>query len=150
MRILTLVAGVESLSDAVRLTEEIRTFNAGIDFRLRFLHIEIEQVYAVPAGLAQEVRSPEDRGEVHEIPPGPPLDAAARLALVLHRERPQVLVIAGRGPLLEPALAAARAVGTKLAFFGAERARSDGALDLGAEPGRALEGLTGVAREMQS
>ena len=151
MRILTLVAGVESLDDAVRLTDEIRTFNAGIDFRLRFLHIEIEQVHAVPAGLTDRLRGRMDRrGDIHEVPPGAPLDAAARLALVLHRERPQVLVIAGKGPLVEPALAAARAAGTRIAFYGTGRHRGDGALDLGADPNSALEGLTGVARELQS
>jgi hypothetical protein len=150
MRILTLVAGEGSVAEAAGLLEQIRTFNACIDFRLRFLHMEIEQVHAVPAGQGEEIRRRAERAEVHEIPPEPPLEAAARLALLLQKERPQVLVIAGAGPLLEPGLAAARVAGTPVAVYGTGREVRDGVLDLGADPNRALEGLTGVVREVKT
>jgi len=149
MRVLTLVTGSTAVSEAVRLTEEIRSFNSGIDFRLRFLHVEIEEVYAVPAALRPQIEELVGGAEIVEIAVGPPLETAACLALLLNRHRPDLLLITGRGPLLEPGAAAARASGTKLAFFGRERGRAPAALDLGLEPGRALEGMTGVAREIR-
>jgi len=149
MRVLTLVAGAQALPEALRLTEEIRTFNAEIDFRLRFLHVEIEEVHAVPAGLAGLIEERVERADVQEIPDGTALETAARLALLLVQERPSVLVIAGGGEFLDPGTAAALAYGTKLAFFGSDRGRADGALDLGTDPRAAVEGLTGVAREIR-
>jgi hypothetical protein len=148
MRILTLLAGGEALPDVVRLTEEIRSFNAGIDFRLRFLHIEIEEVHALPPGLRPELELAIERPEVREIPAEDPLEAAARLALLLNRERPDILVVAGDGVLHRAGVAAARACGTKLAFYGAARGRAEGALDLGGSARSAVERLTGVAREI--
>ena len=148
MRILTLVAGGEALPDVVRLTGEIRGFNAEVDFRLRFLHIEIEEVYAIPPGLKGKLEQAVPRADVREIPTEDPLEAAARLALLLSRERPDVLVVAGNGLLHQAGVAAARAFGTKLAFYGAARGRAEGALDLGDSARSAVERLTGVAREI--
>jgi hypothetical protein len=148
MRILTLVAGGEALPDVIRLTEEIRSFNAGIDFRLRFLHIEIEESYALPPGLLPELRRAVEEPRASEIAPEDPLEAAARLALLLNHERPDVLVVAGDGVLHKAGVAAARACGTKLAFYGPARGRADGALDLGDTARGAVERLTGVAREI--
>jgi hypothetical protein len=147
MRILTLLAGGDALPDVLRLTGEIRSFNAEIDFRLRFLHIEIEEVHgAVPAVRAElEERLP--RADVREIPEDP-LEAAARLALVASAERPDLLVIVGAGSLLAPGVAAARACSAKFAYFGADRGRGPDGLDLGADPRAAVELLTGVAREI--
>ncbi|MHC4820015.1 MAG: hypothetical protein ACYTF8_18405 [Planctomycetota bacterium] len=121
MRILTLIAGGDALPDVLRLTGEIRSFNAEIDFRLRFLHIEIEE---------------------------DPLEAAARLALVLSGERPDLLVVVGRGGLLKSGVAAARACTAKFAFFGTDRGSDGDGLDLGDDPRAAVEILTGVAREI--
>jgi len=148
MRILTLVAGGEALPEVVRLTEEIRSFNSEIDFRLRFLHIEIEEVHALPPGLRSALEESVSRPEVREIPVQDPLEAAARLALLFNRERPDVVVVAGEGMLHRAGVAAARACGTKLAFYGPDRGRADGALDLGENPRLAIERLTGVAREI--
>ena len=61
MRILTLVTGENSLPDAVSLTGEIRSFNAEIDFRLRFLHIEIEEVYAAIPELREKLAKQVER-----------------------------------------------------------------------------------------
>ena len=144
MRILTLVTGAEALPAALRLTGEIRTFNAEIDFRLRFLHVEIEEVYVLPADLAAAARKATSNDLV-EIATKDPLEAAARLALALEDHRPEIVVLAGDGPLLAPGLAAARACGRPVAFF-AGAAAGDG-LDLGSEPPSAVERLTGVARE---
>lgn len=148
MRIVTLVAGGEGLPDVVRLTGEIKDFNAEIDFRLRFLHIEIEEVYALPPGLSARLKQDVPRAEIREIATDNPLEAAARLALLLSRERPDLLVVAGNGILHEAGVAAARACGTKLAFYGAGRGRAEGALDLGESARSAVERLTGVAREI--
>ena len=148
MRILTLVAGSEALPDVVRLSGEIKGFNAEIDFRLRFLHIEIEEFYALPPGLRGQLEETVPRPEVREIAAEDPLEAAAHLALLLSRERPDVLVIAGDGALHKAGVAAARACGTKLAFYGKRRGRGDGALDLGDSARAAVERLTGVAREI--
>lgn len=148
MRILTLVAGGEALPDVVRLTGEIKSFNAEIDFRLRFLHIEIEEIYALPPGLRGRLEQAVQRPEVREIATEDPLEAAARLALLLNGERPDVLVVAGDGVLHKAGVAAARACGTKLAFYGARRGQAEGALDLGDTARSAVERLTGVAREI--
>jgi hypothetical protein len=148
MRILTLVAGGTALPDVIRLTEEIRSFNAGVDFRLRFLHIEIDESYALPPGLLPELERGIKEPRVHEIPAEDPLEAAARLALLLNEERPDVLVVAGDGALHKAGVAAARASGTKLAFYGPARGHADGALDLGDTARGAVERLTGVAREI--
>lgn len=147
MRILTLIAGGEALPDALRLTGEIRCFNAEIDFRLRFLHIEIEEVHGAAREVHAELVNQMERAEVREIPPNP-LEAAARLALVLSAERPDLLVIVGRGGLMAPGIAAARACSSKFAFFGDDRGRDDGGLDLGDDPRGAVERMTGVAREI--
>jgi hypothetical protein len=146
MRILTLLAGGEAVPDVIRLTGEIREFNSEIDFRLRFLHIEIEEVYALPPGLRGQLVEAVPRAEVREIATDDPLEAAARLALLLSRERPDLMVVTGDGLLHEAGVAAARACGTKLAFYGASRGSAEGALDLGADPRAAVERLTGVAR----
>lgn len=146
MRILTLLAGGEAVPEVIRLTGEIRGFNSEIDFRLRFLHIEIEEVYALPPGLRARVEEAIERAEVREIPADDPLEAAARIALLLSRERPDVLIVAGDGVLHKAGVAAARACGTKLAFYGRGRGKADGALDLGEDPRAAVERLTGVAR----
>jgi len=148
MRILTLVASGEALPDVVRLTGEIKGFNSEVDFRLRFLHIEIEEIYALPPGLREELEKAVSRPELREVATDDPLEAAARLALVLNRERPDVLVVAGNGVLHDAGVAAARACETKLAFFGRSRGRAEGALDLGDDPRSAVERLTGVAREI--
>jgi hypothetical protein len=148
MRILTLVAGGEALPDVVRLTGEIKGFNAEVDFRLRFLHIEIEEVHALPPGLRAPLEQAVPRADVREIATEDPLEASARLALLLSRERPDVLVVAGDGILHKAGVAAARACGTKLAFYGASRGSAEGALDLGDSARSAVERLTGVAREI--
>jgi hypothetical protein len=148
MRILTLVASAEALADVIRLTGEIKGFNSEVDFRLRFLHIEIEEVYALPPGLRGRLEQAVSRPALHEVGTEDPLEAAARLALLLSRERPDVLVVAGDGVLHKAGVAAARACGTKLAFYGPARGRAEGALDLGDDPRSAVERLTGVAREI--
>lgn len=147
MRILTLIAGGDALPDVLRLTGEIRSFNAEIDFRLRFLHIEIEEVFGAVQGVTAELEGQVDRAEVREIP-GDPLEAAARLALVLDGERPDLLVVVGRGDLVASGVAAARACEAKFAFFGSDRGSDGDGLDLGDDPRAAVELLTGVAREI--
>jgi hypothetical protein len=146
MRILTLLADGEAVPEVIRLTGEIREFNSEIDFRLRFLHIEIEEVYALPPGLRGELEAAVPRAEVREIATDDPLEAAARLALLLSRERPDVVIVTGDGILRKAGVAAAKACGAKLAFYGPSRGTAEGALDLGAEPRAAVERLTGVAR----
>jgi hypothetical protein len=148
MRILTLVASGNALPEVVRLNGEIKSFNAEIDFRLRFLHIEIEELYAIPPGLKGQLEKAVQRPEVREIPTEDPLEAAARLALLLSRERPDVLVVAGDGTLHKAGVAAARACATKLAFYGSSRGTAEGALDLGDNARSAVARLTGVAREI--
>jgi len=152
MRILTLVTGENSLPDAVALTGEIRSFNAEIDFRLRFLHIEIEEVYAAAPALSSALEQALDRIDFRPVQGDAPLDAAAHLALLLNAERPDLLVITGKGDLMEPGVAAALACGTSVGFFGTERgSKADGevGLDLGEDPHTAVERLTGVAREIR-
>jgi hypothetical protein len=147
MRILTLIAGGDALPDVLRLSGEIRSFNAEIDFRLRFLHIEIEEVFGSVGAVRAELEGRVERADVREIPEEP-LEAAARLALVLDGERPDLLVIVGHGGLLASGVAAARACEAKIAFFGARRGSAEAGLDLGDDPRAAIELLTGVAREI--
>ena len=147
MRILTLIAGADALPDALRLTGEIRDFNAEIDFRLRFLHIEIEEAHGAVQPVRIQLEAQVKRADVREIPPDP-LEAAARLALVLSGERPDLLVIVGHGSLLAAGVAAARACAAKFSFFGADRGSAEGGRDLGDDPRAAVELLTGVAREI--
>ncbi len=93
MRILTLLAGENSLAPAVALTNEIRTFNREIDFRLRFLHIEIEEVHVAPARLHEAARSAIDRIDLKTVEDGDVLQAAARLTLHFQAVRPDLFVI---------------------------------------------------------
>ncbi len=150
MRILTLVAGPEALADANRLGAEIRAFNVEIDFRLRFLHIDIEQALVAAAAVAAEL-SKSDVSRVHSLTTASPLAAAAALALLLERERPALLVVVGAGSLMEAGLAAAEVAGTRVGLFG-EHSRAQpgdpGVLDLGNDPRLAVERVSGVAREL--
>ncbi len=148
MRIVTLISGGEALADAVRLDAEIRSFNAGIDFRLRFLHVEIEPCFAADAAVAASFRAESGKLPVVELSGAEPLLAAASLALLLARERPALLLLVGDGALLAPGEAAAKASGTRRAYFGARRGSGEGGLDLGEVPASALDRLTGVAREI--
>ena len=141
MRILTLVTSPESAPLAVRLGDEIRSFNAEIDFRLRFLHVEIEAVVLAPAGVAIE--------GAEAVPADDSLPvSAARLALLLARERPAVLVTVGEGALEEAGVAAATAAGIRIARFAGGKCGED-EIDLGDDPAAALDRLTGVAREIR-
>ena len=87
MRIVTLVTGPEAVEDAVRLSAEIRQFNAEIDFRLRFLDIEIEDLFAGRAAEMSGIDGRVEHAVTRPVPPEP-LPAAASLALLLDRERP--------------------------------------------------------------
>jgi len=141
MRILTLVTNSEAVPLAVRLAEEFRSFNSEIDFRLRFLHIEIDAVVYAPVGVELE-------GAI-EIPDSASVAvSAARLALILSRERPSALVSIGKGALQEAAAAAALAADVRFARFCGDAA-AEGEIDLGTEPATALDRLTGVAREIR-
>ncbi len=148
MRIVTLISGAEALEETLRLDAEIRSFNAGIDFRLRFLHVEIEPSFAADAPVAASFRAESEKSSVVDLTVKEPLVAAAALALLLARERPALLLVVGAGPLLAPAEAAARASGTRLAYFGSGRGSGHGGIDLGEVPSSALDRLTGVAREI--
>jgi hypothetical protein len=140
MRIVTLITGPAAVPLALRLTEEIRSFNAEIDFRLRFLHVEIDQVVVAPPGADHpDARTLEGADR--------PIVAAARLALLLARERPAVLVAVGEGSLLDAAAAAAEAAEVRFARFAAGNPAHKAEIDLGSEPATALDRLTGVARE---
>jgi|GEM_PF-3306813 len=149
MRILTLLSGPEAVPLAVQLSKEIRSFNTEIDFRLRFLHVEIEEVSVAAPEVADALPDLATRPNLHKLE-GAEREtlAAARLALILARERPRILVALGNGTLVEPAEAAADATGTKFAQFGGGAGAREGALDLGDEPAVALDRLTGVAREI--
>ena len=149
MQILSLVTGPESVPESVRLTAEIRAFNAEIDFRLRFLHMEIDQAVAARTALVGELGAESEHMRILDVAEGPPLQTAATLALLLQRERPSLLVILGDGELQEPAAAAATAVGTRMAMFGERRGAAPDALDLGADAATAVERITGVAREIR-
>ena len=148
MRVLTLIAGGDALPDVLRLNGEIRGFNAEIDFRLRFLHIEIEEVFGAVRAVLAELERQVERASVREIPEDP-LEAAACLALVLNAERPDLVVIVGSGSLLASGVAAARACAARFAFFGANRGSAEDGRDLGDDPNGAVEILTGVAREIR-
>jgi hypothetical protein len=149
MRIVAVVTGPEALADAAGLAGEIRTFNAGVDFRLRFLHVEIEALFGAGAREGPELSRRVEWARPFAVRDGDPLRAAAGLALALHRERPELVVLVGDGELLGPGVAAAGEAGVKLAFFGGRRGSAEGALDLGAEPAAALDRITGVAREIR-
>jgi hypothetical protein len=141
MRILTLVTNSEAAPAAVRLAAEFRSFNAEIDFRLRFLHIEMDAVVYAAPGVEFEGGS--------EIPESASIAiAAARLALILSRERPAAMVSVGTGELQEAAAAAAIAAGIRFARFCGNSA-AEGEIDLGTDPAIALDRLTGVAREIR-
>ncbi|MHC4953356.1 MAG: hypothetical protein ACYTGZ_05655 [Planctomycetota bacterium] len=153
MRILTILSGPESVPLALQLTEEIRSFNAEIDFRLRFLHVEIEEVAVAAPEVADALPDLEARPNLHRLDGADrPTLASARLALIVARERPMVLVIVGNGPLWEAAEAAAVAADVKMAQFGGAEdapASAEGEIiDLGSDPAAALDTLTGVAREI--
>jgi len=148
MRIVTLVSGPDAVQDAVRLSAEIRQFNAEIDFRLRFLDIEIEEIFAGSEAEMASVANQVEHTQARAVPGEDPLRAAASLALLLNTERPAVCVLVGRGELSGSAVAAARETGTKVALFGKERGPIEGDLDLGGDPAGALDRLTGVAREI--
>ena len=155
MRILTLLSGAESVPLALQLTEGIRSFNAEIDFRLRFLHVEIEEVRVAGsssaealAGTGGKQASAEGLPPVQVLPEGErAMVAAARLALILAKERPTMVVVIGDGELAQAAGAAAEAADVKIACFGANEG-PEGALDLGSDAAAALDRLTGVAREI--
>lgn len=149
MRILTLVSGPEAVADAVRLSREIRAFNAGVDFRLRFLHIEIEEVLCVTAATRPGLDSQVERAEIRLLPEGGPLPVAATLAILAHEQRPDLVVIVGTGPLRDAGLAAASAAARPVAFFAGPPTSAEGSMDLGGDPGMAIEKLTGVAREVR-
>ena len=149
MRTLILVTGQDSVSETIDLSTEIRRFNAEIDFRLRFLDIEIEEFFAAPPASAGILSERLGSAEILALDADDSPRAAAELALTLDRQRPNLLVLVGAGPLLEPGIAAARAAESRFAHFGEPRATTDGALDLGADASGALERLTGVAREIR-
>jgi len=152
MRILTLLSGPEAVPFATQLTEGIRSFNAEIDFRLRFLHVEIEEVRVAGSQSAEALPATDGLPPVQVLPDcgsksARTAVAAARLALILAKERPSVLVMVGPGALAEAAAAAAEATEVKIACFGMDEA-PQGALDLGSDAATALDRLTGVAREI--
>jgi hypothetical protein len=148
MRILTLLSGPESVPLALELTEAIRCFNAEIDFRLRFLHVEIEEVRVAGSASAGALTQSDAQPAIQILPDGErEALAAARLALVLSKERPMMLVIVGAGQLATAAVAAGQAAEMKIACFGAEIA-PEATLDLGTDAAAAVDRLTGVAREI--
>jgi hypothetical protein len=149
MRILTLLAGPDCVPSVLRLAAEIRAFNAEIDFRLRFLDIEIAESYAAARETLEALGEEADHAQRLALEANRPLEASAALALALARERPDLLVVAGSGGLGEAGLAAARAAGTKLAFYGPGRGSAEGALDLGEEARGAVAAMSGVAREIR-
>lgn len=149
MRILTLVSGSPAVADAARLAGEVRSFNAGVDFRLRFLHIEIEALFAGAPADAEALAAEVDWAKPFAVPAADPLRASAALALLLARERPKLVVVVGDGALLAPGAAAAAEAGVRVAYFGDPRGGAEGAIDLGAEPAAALDRMTGVAREIR-
>jgi len=148
MRILTLVAGADAVPDATRLWEEIRAFNRAIDFRLRFLHIDIEGSFAAPADIVANLEN-DERQKVHAVPAKNALKASAALALLLDQERPALLIISGVGSLCDAGVAAAEVAGIRVALFGEGRGSHAGALDFGDDARVAVERMSGVAREIQ-
>ncbi len=148
MRIFTLLGGPSALGEAERLSQAVRAFNAGVDFRLRFLHIEIDEVHATPASAKAELEARVARAQITAIPDRGSLFAAAALGLALAETRPDLIVLVGHGELAEPGVAAAAAAGFRLAHFGRGRRPADGAVDLGEDPELALETMQSLAREI--
>jgi len=148
MRVFTLVGGPAAVPETARLSRAIREFNAGVDFRLRFLHIEIDEVFGVDAASRPTLLRSVEPAEWREIPDLGALHAAAALALAIAEARPDLVVIVGRGGLVEPGVAAAAAAGRRIGFFGRERGAADGGLDLGDDTDAALQQMTGMAREI--
>ena len=142
-----LIAGADAVPDATRLWDEFGAFNRALDFRLRFLHIDIEGALVATAGVADSLGLEKDL-TVHPVAPSNAPLAAAVMAMLLDRERPALLLIVGRGDLVSAGIAAAEAVGTKLALFGDARGSLEGALDLGVDARLAVDRMTGVAREL--
>lgn len=160
MRILTLVTGPEFVPQASRLSHEIRNFNAEIDFRLRFLHIEIEESHVAlkttreallatrrDDGLEGEKHAAfdDDRADVHDVSGTDPLEHAAGLALLLDRVRPDLFVVAGSGDLAAPGVAAAHVCRIRPAFYAtsADGAHGRGAGGSGADGGDEGDGGSG-------
>jgi len=148
LRILTLITGPDMLAEAEALANEFRTFNAGIDFRLRFLDIEIEEVFCAEANTAEALEARLKDTKIVRSRGKTPLEMAAGLALLLESERPHLLVVVGRGDLMEPAVAAAVVGPTRFAFFGRERGKHADALELGEDAAIAVERMTLMAREI--
>ena len=142
-----LIAGADAVPDATRLWDAIGVFNRALDFRLRFLHLDIEGALAAPAGVADSLGS-EQGLTVHPMAPSNAPLAAAALAMLLDRERPKMLIIVGSGELVSAGIAAAEASGTDLGLFGDARGSAEGALDLGLDAKLAVDRMTGVAREL--
>ena len=148
MRILTFLGGPSCVAETAALSREIRSFNAGIDFRLRFLDIGLEEVVSGAPPDTDAFRKELEDADLRSVEAGTALVLAARLALLIQEQRPDLVVVAGSGELVEPALAAAEAVGIRTAVYGRDRAEAEGALDLGDQPPVAVERMTGVAREI--
>ena len=148
MRILTFLGGPSCVAETAALSREIRSFNAGIDFRLRFLDIGLEEVISGAPPDTDAFRKELEDADLRSVEAGTALVLAARLALLIQEQRPDLVVVAGSGELVEPALAAAEAVGIRAAVYGKCRAEVEGALDLGDQPPVAVERMTGVAREI--
>ena len=107
MRIVALVTGPEALADAARLAGEIRSFNAGVDFRLRFLHVEIETLFGAGARAAAELVRRVDWARPFPVREEDPLRAAAGLSggRACHDNKPAAgrRKFAGRpAPLVRP------------------------------------------------
>jgi hypothetical protein len=150
MRILTLPTSPHAVPDVVALAAEIGRFNAGIDFRLRFLDVEIDARYAASEAVSRGLSSGLPEAPIALLPDERPLQAAARLAVLLERERPDLLVVVGSGPLAQAAEAAAEASGVPWGRYGADPgdAHATG-VELGADAGSAIERITGMAREIR-
>jgi len=150
MRILTLPTAPHVVPDVVSLAAEIARFNAGVDFRLRFLDVEVEARYAASEAVSAGLRAVLADVPVALLPDDRPVPAAARLAVLLERERPDLLIVVGPGPLVESAEAAAEASGVPWALYGADAGAVHGTgVELGADAGAAIERITGMARELR-
>lgn len=149
MRVFTLVGGPAAVPETVRLSRAIREFNAGLDFRLRFLHVEIDEVFGVPASARDALAREVEPAEVRAVPDRGPLFASAALGLAIEKARPDLVVVVGEGELVAPGVAAAEAAGRRFGFFGCPRAAADGGIDLGDDTEMALQRMTGMAREIE-